>query len=128
MATKLDKAVIRESTIMVDDRNIIVSINEDQTISMKLKGMKSGMVSINIEELYKTLAGDVSSKPKKEPADGALTITAESILPVSGSEPIINLNHFRSQYLISADIPLDIKVKLEAITVQLIEPFKKKRN
>lgn len=57
MATILDKDLTRESTVKVNEREIQVTLTADQTISMKLKGMKSGIVSIGIEELYKQLAG-----------------------------------------------------------------------
>jgi hypothetical protein len=67
MATILDKDLVRESTIKVDDREILVTITADQTISMKLKGMKSGMVSISIEDLYKQLVGDKPSDMVSEP-------------------------------------------------------------
>ena len=53
MATKLDKTLTRESTEEYDERNIMVTMEADQKISMKLKGMKSGTVSIGIFDLYK---------------------------------------------------------------------------
>ena len=58
MATKLDKDIIRESTVVIDGREIIITMTEGQGISMKLKGMKSGFVDISIEALYKQLKGE----------------------------------------------------------------------
>lgn len=63
MATILDKDVIRESTIKVDEREIQVTMTSRQSIFMKLKGMKSGGVEITIEDLYKSLkdGGEISA-------------------------------------------------------------------
>jgi len=58
MATLLDKDLVRETTIKVDNREIVVTIGADQSITMKLKGMKTGAVTISVEDLYKQLAGD----------------------------------------------------------------------
>ena len=64
MATPLLSLIVRESTEKVDDRNILVALTEDQRISFRLKGMKSGVVSIPIAELYAQLTGTPSAKPK----------------------------------------------------------------
>lgn len=64
MATKLESLIVRESSETVDDRNILVALTEDQRISFRLKGMKSGMVSIPIKDLYEQLSGQVVAKPK----------------------------------------------------------------
>ena len=64
MATPLDKLIVRESTEQVDDRNILVALTEDQRISFRLKGMKSGAVSIPIKELYEQLSKNPGVKPK----------------------------------------------------------------
>jgi hypothetical protein len=127
MATKLDKSVIRESTVIADERKIIITLGDDQTVGMKLKGMKSGAVSIPIDNLYKALTGDGNLKDSGSSDKGSVTIEHSSVSNVKGTEPIINLNDFRSQYLINTDIPLDVKVRLESITVKLIESFKKTR-
>ena len=63
MATILDKDITRESTLKVDNREIMITLTEDQKISMKLKGMKSGSVDISIGDLYHQLNG--GEKPKK---------------------------------------------------------------
>ena len=72
MATILDKDLIRESTVEIEGRQILVTITADQTISMKLKGMKSGIVSISIADLFAQLSTNsgpeelpLPSKPKK---------------------------------------------------------------
>jgi hypothetical protein len=66
MATKLDNDVIRESSVLADDREILIRLNTDQTVSMKLKGMKSGTVSISILDLWNQLNG-TDTKPKQGP-------------------------------------------------------------
>lgn len=66
MATKLDKDLIRESTVSVEGREIVLTLSADQSIKMKLKGMKSGEVSIDIEQLYNQLTGNVSEPIKVE--------------------------------------------------------------
>lgn len=115
MAVKLEKDLTRESSIEVDDRTIMVTLTKDQEITFKLKGMKSGAVSINIGELYNQLTD--GKKPSKGPK--------KSKEQLDDSVPIINLHDFRSQYLISPDFPLNIKVRLESITVNLIKSLKK---
>ena len=56
MATILDKDITRETSVKVDGREILITLTEQQTILFKLKGMKSGEVSIPIETVYKQLA------------------------------------------------------------------------
>lgn len=106
MATILDKDLTRESTVTVDERNILVTLTEDQKISFRLKGMKSGMVSISIDELYKQLSGGSSEvsneeKPKKK----------------VGSD-YISLNDLRSANMIS-DLDYPTKVKFDSIIKSL---------
>lgn len=75
MATLLDKDLVRESTIKIGEREIVVTIGADQTISMKLKGMKTGSVSISIEDLYNKLAGSgptVIQATQKKASDGPM--------------------------------------------------------
>lgn len=60
MATILDKSVIRESSICIGEREILITLGDNQTISMKLKGMKSGEVSISIVDLYNQLTNNIS--------------------------------------------------------------------
>lgn len=67
MATPLNSLLVRESTETVDERNILVALTEDQRISFRLKGMKSGVVSIPIKQLYEQLTNTPGAKPKAEP-------------------------------------------------------------
>jgi hypothetical protein len=63
MATTLDKDVTRETTILIDNREIIITLTSDQKINMKLKGLKNGGFDIGIEELYEELSDTI--QPKK---------------------------------------------------------------
>ena len=130
MATKLDKGVTRESTETVDGRNIYVTLDADQTIKLKLKGMKSGILTIKVKNLYAQLSGI----PLEEEENTNEPIVKESAGPVEtntvvprltgGGKGYMSLSDFRSLYLISADIPLNIKTKLEAITARILEENK----
>lgn len=112
MATKLSNEVVRESSTKVNDREIIVSLNEDQTISMKLKGMKSGTVSIGIKELWNTLNDTKPEESKKR-------------LPIKkdGKEPMIPLYRLRT---LNATTPGKIETiaRVDELIVDLIEETK----
>lgn len=88
MATKLEKDITRESLVIVDDKEIVVTLTADQKISMKLKGKRTGGVSTTIEDLYNQLSGDNSSKNE-------LTVKPTK------KNPMILLNDLRAQNAIS---------------------------
>jgi len=118
MATILDKDVIRESTVKIDGREVQVTLTADQQIAFKLKGMKSGILTIGIGELYNQLAGsneEVSEKPK-EPKPRK---------PKSMDEPMISLYRLRSLGM-ATKMDMDVKIELERIICELIndETFK----
>lgn len=103
MATILDKDITRESTVTVDGREVQVTLTAEQTISFKLKGMKSGILSIGIDELYNQLAG-VEEKVEEKPKE------VKPKKSKSTEEPMISLNRLRSLSLVTK---MDFKVKLE---------------
>lgn len=80
MATKLTSPLTRESTETSDDREILVTLCEDQKISLKLKGMKSGTVSIGIKELWDQLKGAAPERPKKDLSKATI---GEIMIPLS---------------------------------------------
>lgn len=86
MATKLEKDITRESSIIIDDKEIMVTLTSDQTISMKLKGKRTGGVSISIEDLYNQLSGGGKEKVSEKPTK---------------KNPMILLSDLRSQNAIS---------------------------
>ena len=99
MATILDKDLVRESTVEVEGRQILVTITADQKISMKLKGMKSGAVSISIADLYSQLTSN--------------SVPTESVTPTKskkGDGSSISLHDLRHRCMIkNFDYPTTTK-------------------
>lgn len=115
MATKLDKSLTRETSVEIDNRLIQVSLNEDQTIGFKLKGMKSGEVTIGILELYNQLTGNKSKSDS--------IVFKHNDKNKNHNEPQINLNDLRSKIMIS-DMEYSSKAKLDEIIVDLLKNTK----
>jgi hypothetical protein len=135
MATILDKDITRESTVLFDKREIQVTLTTDQKIVMKLKGMKSGTVSISIEELYNQLA-NIELKPsplmsadiKKGPL--SFSVDSKDTDKVNNKKdktwndsPMINLMDLRSLSAITV-MPIETKVLFEKIILNLIRNVK----
>lgn len=109
MATILDKDLVRETTIKVDNREILLTISSDQSIRMKLKGMKSGEVSIDILKLYNMLIGKSEDELEESPKERS------SIVIINDDDDedkhkrsgvMIDLNDLRSHNAISTlDVP-----------------------
>ncbi len=124
MATILDKDLTRESTVKYNDREIQVTLTEDQKISFKLKGMKSGALTIGIEELYGQL---FHGSPV---ASTGLVKTVDDVAAKKGTEkgtidnPMISLNDLRSD-INTTPMPMDTKVLFEGFIVNAIKAFKK---
>jgi len=107
MATQLDKDITRVSTVTVEDREVLVTLTEDQRISLKLKGLKKGEVSISIQDLYNQLSGS------KE--------TASNDGPKRTSKEFVSLHDLRSQVMISSNLDYASKTVFEKIIVDLIK-------
>ncbi len=119
MATKLDKDLNRETSVKFDEREVIITLTKEQTVNFKLKGMKSGHLSIPIEDLYRQLKG--YDQPPKQQVTGSLTITNEvEHTKHKNGKNMISLNDLRSQNLISS-LAYEDKVKFESIITNLIE-------
>ena len=115
MATILDKDLIRESTVKVGEREILITLTADQKISFRLKGMKSGIVSTSIEDLYKQLNGIDPIEEKEE-----MVSVIESPFSKQDGKNMISLNDLRSLSNISGlDYPT--KVKFDSLLQNLIE-------
>lgn len=114
MATILDKDLTRESTVKYDEREIQVTLTADQKISFKLKGMKSGVLSISIEDLYNQLNGEdtVIEKPKT----GSVSIKKKDN---NDGSPVISLNRLRSMNMVT-HMDFKLKLELEKIISELI--------
>lgn len=99
MATKLEKDITRESTVKDEDKEIMVTLTSDQKITMKLKGKRSGVVSISIEELYAQLTGK-SLKTEEKKSKGMVSTSSVEQKPTK-KNPMILLSDLRSMNAIS---------------------------
>lgn len=123
MATKLEKDLHRESTVSHDDRLINVTLGADQTIKMKLKGMKTGDVSIPILELYHQLCdceGEVT--PKLKPITYSRKESERYVQPDPRIAKTV-LNDLRSQNAISS-LDATTLAKFDALIVTLLNSYK----
>jgi hypothetical protein len=126
MATKLDKDVVRESTVVVDGREIVVTLSAEQKITMKLKGMKSGEVSINILELFSKLSGNLTENSENSAKNGKSVVISND-KPTKGNKnnPMISLHELRTYNAISGlDYPT--LVKFEGIIKNLMDNYQEK--
>lgn len=124
MATILDKDLQRESTVLANDRNIMVTLGSDQTIKFKLKGMKSGEVSISIEDLWKQLNGIEDTK-SEEPKKSLVIETDDEIDQKSSKDnPMIPLYDIRSRLAIS--LPAEFISKVDPILNEFVIEHKKR--
>ncbi len=121
MATKLDKDITRESAVKSDDREIIVTLTKDQKISMKLKGKRTGAVSIGIDELYGQLTGKPITTDTSNNNTG--TIITKSNTKPTKNNPMILLNDLRSQSAITS-MDYETTAKFDAIIKSLMDKLK----
>ena len=119
MATKLEKDITRESTIKVDDKEIMITLTADQSIKLKLKGLRKGVVDIPIETLYNQLTGRTPNESKEKPK----AISVKQTPKVSKSNPMIDLYSLRSHNAISTLSIQDI-AKFDQIIKSLIDAMK----
>ena len=126
MATILDKDITRETTVKVDDREIQITLTDRQTIFMKLKGMKTGGLEINIMDLYNQLKGvEVKSEPVKEVEKSRYKGGIDLSSYKGDDRFLISLHDIRS-YVLVKDIDFDAKLKFESLLVDLINERKQK--
>jgi hypothetical protein len=109
MATKLESKVVRESSVQANDREIIISLNEDQTVSLKLKGMKSGTVSISIKDLWNTLNGS-----------GGIVSTFKVPTKQDNGDVLVSVRRLRTLNAVTHS-DLSVTVKLEEILTDLLK-------
>lgn len=119
MATKLEKDITRESTVKVEDKEIMVTLTGKQEITMKLKGKRTGAVSIPIETLYNQLTGTEPVDSKGESKSIAIVKTKK----VSKSNPMMSLYDLRSHNAIST-LDLPTIAKFDQIIKSLIDEIK----
>jgi len=128
MATILDKDITRESKVLVDGREIQITLTENQTVSMKLKGMKSGIREIGIEELYNHIGG---VKPQEK-----VDVKVEPEVDMRGrvdlsdykgeSKYLISLHDLRHAMMVKS-MDLSIKLAFESFLVELIKERKNRK-
>lgn len=127
MATILDKDITRETTIVVDGREIQITLTESQKVSMKLKGMKSGIREIGISELYNQLGGEAKEVEVKEVK---AEVKTEGMIDLSDyrgdSKYLISLHDIRHAMLVKP-IDLQVKQQFEAFLVELIKERKNRK-
>ena len=116
MATILERDIIRESTNKFDNREIIVTLTDKQKITLKLKGMKSGEVSISILELYKQLNG-IEDKGLASKAKSVKVV--EPRFKKSDENPVIDLYSLRTSAMVTK-MDMSAKVELEKVICELI--------
>lgn len=119
MATVLDKDLVRESTEKYDSREILVTLTEKQTVSFKLKGMKSGEVSIGILPLFKQLSGIDDSLAKGTKGAVAPAKIPKKIKDLDG-DPMINLYRLRALNMVTK-MDYNVKMELEKLICELIK-------
>jgi hypothetical protein len=141
MATILDKDLIRETTLKHNEREIVVTIGADQKFHFKLKGMKSGVVSIGIDEVYKQLIGETANNSggllSEAIADGNAVIEEQSIFAkkqakshenkmaeVSKDNPMVPLYELRTKAAVSV-MPVETHVLFEGIILDCIKTIQK---
>lgn len=110
---KLDKNLIRETTVVVDSRPLMVTLGADQTLSLKCKGLKSGEVSITLQEIWDML----------NPKD-SLDVPVESV--AKDDSPMIPLYDIRSRMCVT--LPPEIISRVDPILSEFVMEHKRKLN
>jgi len=101
---KLNKDIVRETDVLVDDKPLIITITSDQKILIRQKGKSKDNleIEISIEKLFSQ-------------------ITKSSLDVVEEDNVNINLHLFRSKYLTDGKLGIEAKKILEQITVDLLK-------
>jgi hypothetical protein len=116
MATKLDKEITRESTIVKDKRILLVSLTADQTIKFKPKGLRgnNGVIEVSLEDIFDQNDPSAKSIIKKE--------EKPKKVKVDSSAPMISLHDLRSQSAISG-LPTDLIAKFDGIIKNMLDEW-----
>lgn len=119
MSTKLNSRIIRETTEKADDLPILIELNKDQSVTLRLKGSRKHL-QISIGSLYQYLSGkgsvSAATKQKKE-SKGVVVSEDDIMVPLSR---IRSFNHVT---------PSDIRVttKVNEILNDIKEEFTKQK-
>lgn len=117
MATTLKKNLVRESTEKVDDKEIMITLTEDQDIELKLKGQRGDGKTIGIADLYAQLY-DVGGPVNTE---GPIQVKTKKVK--RGDNRLISLHDLRSVNAISM-LDLETKAKFDQIINNLVKSYK----
>lgn len=115
MATKLESRLVRETTEKVGDREILIALTPEQQIKMRLKGMKSGAVSIDIISLYEQLTGTERKQPKP--------VSIKHAPKKVDDDPMVSLYRLRSMNLTTPG-KLELVTRIDELIVDLLEESK----
>jgi hypothetical protein len=118
MATILKKNLVRETTEVVHDKEIIVTLTVDQEVELKLKGTRGSGETIGIKELYEQLYGSIEAQKRDGP------ISTSTVKSKKGDNKMISLYDLRTHNAIST---LDVETlsKFDGIIKNLIDSHKK---
>jgi hypothetical protein len=117
MATVLNKDLHRETTIEINGKLIVLSIKSDQSVDLKLKGVRGGdVLNISILDLWEYLGGAPQGK-----SDGLVSIKKKA--PKKGDNKMISLYDLRSSNAISELNYADMS-KFDGIINDLIKTLK----
>ena len=113
MATKLSKGITRESTILVDGKEVMVTLRADQHIELKLKGKRGEGSTISIFDLYNQL---------NKKSSGGPIVTKPINNKGRGGSKMISLNDLRSHNAIST-MSLDMVSKFDQIIKSVMDDY-----
>ena len=117
MATILNKDLVRESTQEIGDKAILVTIKADQSVELKLKGVRGDGLNISLIDLWEYLGGE-DEVPVKGQA-----VEIKKVAPKKGDNKMISLYDLRSMNMIST-LDLPTKVKFDGIIKEVIDNLK----
>lgn len=118
MATILNKDLVRESTELIGDKPILVTLKADQSIDLKLKGNRGGVLNIPVSELWEYLGGEVKTADKGKEKGGAVEM--KKTPPKKGDNKMISLYDLRSSNAIS-DLDYPTMAKFDGILADMIK-------
>lgn len=97
MATILNKDLVRETTLMVGSNPLLVTIKSNQTVELKLKGVRGGdVLNIGLLELWEYLGGE-----DKSADDSGGLVSIKPSKPKKGDNKMVSLYDLRSHNAIS---------------------------
>ena len=118
MATILNKSLVRESTVEISNKAIIVTVKDDQSIELKLKGIRGGeTLNISLIDLWEYLGGETPSD-SNDKKSGAISIKKKA--PKKGDNKMISLYDLRSANAISV-LDVNDMVKFDGIISDMIK-------